>query len=367
VDRRTVAIYERQAEDYLHRRPPRDQPAARRFARRVPAGVIRLDLGSGPGIYTSDLGRPVVALDAAQAMLDLVARRAPGAFRVRADLEALPLRPGGAGAAWARMSYQHIPRPRLPGALAQLHRALRVGAPVSITVEAGTGRERRSCDDLPGRLFARWDGHSFGRVLVGAGFMVQRVDHDGDHLRADAARLRTLPDLVAPGMRLLVCGLNPSLYAADAGIPFARPGNRFWPAARVAGLVTVERDPQHAVEHHGVGFTDLVKRATVRAHDIAPSEYRDGLERVRWMVEWIRPRLIVFVGLGGWRAAVDASARPGLQTERFGGARAYVMPSTSGLNGHASLEVLTAHLRAAAHAAAGEERTSRRSRVHTRH
>ena len=65
-------------------------------------------------------------------------------------------------------------------------------------------------------------------------------------------------------MRLLVCGLNPSIYSADAGVGYARPGNRFWPAAIAAGLVTEDRDPRHALSHHGVGITDLVKRATGR-------------------------------------------------------------------------------------------------------
>ena len=78
-------------------------------------------------------------------------------------------------------------------------------------------------------------------VVVGAGFEVVDVgEESGDddgwvHLLA--TRSRTLPDLVGPGMRLLMCGLNPSLYAADAGVGFARPGNRFWPAALAAGIV----------------------------------------------------------------------------------------------------------------------------------
>ena len=66
-------------------------------------------------------------------------------------------------------------------------------------------------------------------------------------------------------MRLLVVGLNPSLYSADVGVGYRRPGNRFWPAALGAGLVTRDRDPSHALRVHGVGMTDLVKRATSNA------------------------------------------------------------------------------------------------------
>ncbi len=149
-------------------------------------------------------------------------------------------------------------------------------------------------------------------------------------------------------MRLLVCGLNPSLYAADAGVGFARPGNRFWPAAVAAGLVTRERDPLHALTQHGIGMTDLVKRATPRADTLRAAEYRSGAARVEELVRWLRPGTICFVGLAGWRVAVDRSARAGVQPEHFGGVPAYVMPSTSGVNAHSRLDDLVAHLQAAA-------------------
>jgi TDG/mug DNA glycosylase family protein len=147
-------------------------------------------------------------------------------------------------------------------------------------------------------------------------------------------RLRTLPDIVGPGMRVLVCGLNPSLYAADAGVHYGRPGNRFWPAALAAGLVSRDRDPWHALEHHRVGWTDLVKRATVSASELAVDEFVHGAERLHALVAWLAPRVVCFVGLTGWRAAVDRRAGVGLQGEGFAGAAAYVMPNTSGLNAH---------------------------------
>jgi double-stranded uracil-DNA glycosylase len=165
---------------------------------------------------------------------------------------------------------------------------------------------------------------------------------------ARARRARTLPDIVGPGMRLLICGLNPSVYAADAGVAFARPGNRFWPAALAAGLVTVDRDPDRALRHHGVGMTDIVKRATVAADELTTAEYRSGLARVERLVRWLRPGRICFVGLAGWRAAVDRRAQPGRQPRDLADVPVYVMPSTSGLNARTSLDELTAHLRAAA-------------------
>jgi TDG/mug DNA glycosylase family protein len=160
--------------------------------------------------------------------------------------------------------------------------------------------------------------------------------------------LRTLPDTVGPGMRMLVCGLNPSVVAADAGFGFAGATNRFWPAATQAGLLSRTRDPLHALLVDGVGMTDLVKRATPGTKDLEAEEYRAGAQRVQRLVRWLRPRVVLFVGLEGWRAAVDRGAHPGLQRAAFGEAPAYVMPSTSGLNAHARLADLVAHLRAAA-------------------
>jgi TDG/mug DNA glycosylase family protein len=178
----------------------------------------------------------------------------------------------------------------------------------------------------------------------GAGF----VDVHADRGTVRATRARTLADTVGPRMRLLVCGLNPSLRAADAGIGFVTPGNRFWPAARAAGLVSVDRDPRHALRHHGIGMTDIVKRATPRADALSTAEYGDGLARVDRLVRWLRPGAIALVGLAGWRAAVNRKAVAGVQSEGLGGVPVYVLPSTSGLNAACPLPTLVAHLEAAA-------------------
>jgi TDG/mug DNA glycosylase family protein len=347
MDRPTVEVYERVAAEYARRRPARVRAEAQNFGRRVVPGGVRADLGSGPGRYTGDLGAPVVALDAAAAVLDLIPDRAPHALRVRADLEHLPFRRGAVDGAWANLSYQHLPKARLPLALAQLQRAVAVGGPVEATVIEGEGEGPFADDEFPGRFFARWAAEDLRRVFIGAGFAVESILLDTDQLRARLTCRRTLPDTVGPAMRLLVCGLNPSLYSADAGIAFARPGNRFWPAAIHAGLVTCDRDPWLALRRDGVGFTDLVKRATVAADQISTSEYTDGVDRVRWLVEWLRPGAVCFVGLSGWRAAVDRRAVAGPQPGGFGGVPAYLMPSTSGLNASSRPSDLAEHLRLA--------------------
>ena len=193
-----------------------------------------------------------------------------------------------------------------------------------------------------------WCADELSAVVTGAGFSVDGVDATPRSLVVRATRARTLPDMVGPGMRLLVCGLNPSLYSADRGVGYARPGNRFWPAALEAGVVRRDRDPQHALTTGGVGMTDLVKRATVAAAELTGAEYRVGAARVERLVRWLEPAAICFVGLAGWRVAVDRGAVAGRQPQPFSGRPAYVMPSTSGLNAHASLADLVRHLAAAA-------------------
>lgn len=215
----------------------------------------------------------------------------------------------------------------LPLALARLHRSVPVGA---VTTVEGPSEPR--------------DGPAVADLAEGAGFSV--VDATGDRVRL--RRVRTLADTVGPAMSLLVVGLNPSLYAADAGVGFARPGNRFWPAMVEAGLVDAERDAFAALVDRGVGMTDLVKRATRRAAELDRGEYAHGLARVQRLVTWLRPGVVVVVGLAGWRSAVDRRATPGLQDVRLGGRPVYVMGSTSGLNAHQQLPDAVGHLRAAA-------------------
>jgi TDG/mug DNA glycosylase family protein len=175
-------------------------------------------------------------------------------------------------------------------------------------------------------------------LVEGAGFEARQRDHE---------RLLSLPDTVGAGMGLLVCGLNPSIYAAETGVGFGRPGNRFWPAALDAGLVGAARDPRGALADDGIGMTDLVKRATRRADELLTEEYRHGVERVERLVAWLAPGAVCFVGLAGWRAAVDKKAVAGPQDRRLGDRPVYVMPSTSGLNAHATRADLAAHLSAA--------------------
>jgi TDG/mug DNA glycosylase family protein len=215
-------------------------------------------------------------------------------------------------------------------ALARVHAELPAGARLELALPATIGVD------------------ALAHALEGGGFALTgklRAGPRATHVRVE--RLRTLADRVRPGLRLLICGLNPSLYAADAGVPFARPGNRFWPAARRAGLVAAERDCDAALRA-GIDFTDLAKRATRSAAELAPEEYGRGMVRVRALVERIAPAAVCFVGLDGYRRAIEPGAKPGWLDAGLGGRPAYLMPSTSGLNARSGIDALTEHLARAA-------------------
>ncbi len=233
-----------------------------------------------------------------------------------------------------------VVRSALPWALMELHQELGPGARADLTVRPG---------------IATWAPYALADVLDGAGFDVvgRRPAPDADGvIRLHTTRARTLPDVVGPDLQVLLCGLNPSEYSADVGVGFARAGNRFWPAALAAGIVTRDRDPRHAMLEHGIGMTDLVKRATARADALSQDEYRVGAARLERLVQWLTPRVVCFVGLSGYRAAVDRRAVAGVQASRLGGAVTYVMPNPSGVNAHVTVADLAEHLRAAASLAA---------------
>ena len=348
MDRHTVKMYQDRAREWESKRSPEQLDAARRLARHIPTDALRIDVGCGPGFHIDDLGSPIIALDAARAMLDLARDRAGSCLAVQGDLESLPLRSGSLFGAWARNSYIHVPKTAVPMALGELARVLEVHAPATVRLYCGDSNGTTPSDDFGGRWFSAFAEAEFRQLFIGAGFAIEAWEtSDAGELLATVRRERSLADTVGPDMRLLMCGLNPSLRAADAGVGYATPGNRFWPAAMAAGLISVDRDARAALRD-GIGLTDLAKRATPRAAEVRDDEYRAGLDRVRWLAEWLQPGAICFVGLTGWRAAVDRRATAGSQPGDLGGVPVYVMPSTSGLNARTSMAELTDHLRAAA-------------------
>ncbi|MFI5053095.1 MAG: class I SAM-dependent methyltransferase, partial [Acidimicrobiia bacterium] len=179
MDRDTVAVYEARAEDWRDAREARFLDRAALLSASVRNGGPVADLGCGAGLHLPYLPRPAVALDAAYAMVELARQVAADVPGVAGDLETLPLRRGALGGVWARASYLHIARDRLPQALAELHHALAVDAYAHFTMMPGEGEGSLPDDDFAGRFFARWQPDELGDVLVGAGLEVVDLTRAG--------------------------------------------------------------------------------------------------------------------------------------------------------------------------------------------
>ena len=155
-----------------------------------------------------------------------------------------------------------------------------------------------------------------------------------------AARDRTIPDVLPPAgepLRVLFCGINPSLYSAATGWHFARPGNRFWPALAGSGFTPRQLAPaeQDLLPGYGLGITNLVARATAKAAELDPAELRAGAERLLDLIAARRPRVLAVVGITAYRTAFGhPRAVTGPQPAPLAGARVWVLPNPSGLNAH---------------------------------
>src|SRR5690606_25808052 len=144
-------------------------------------------------------------------------------------------------------------------------------------------------------------------------------------------------------LRLLFVGINPGLVSAATGLHFARRGNRFYPALRLAGVITTE-DPAEAagqLRAAGVGITNLVARASARADELERAELVAGRARLERLVLEHAPRVVAIAGITSYRIAfAQRSARPGRQPDDLGPAELWVVPNPSGLNAHETVESL---------------------------
>jgi TDG/mug DNA glycosylase family protein len=173
----------------------------------------------------------------------------------------------------------------------------------------------------------------------------------------ESFRDATVDDLVGPGLRLLFVGINPGLWTAATGTHFAHPGNRFYPALRRAGIIDLDVDrgtgmtdtQRAAFVARGIGITNLVARATVRASELSRAELVSGGRRLEQFVAEHRPVVVAVAGVTAYRDAFGRrDATTGRQPETFGDAVLWVVPNPSGLNAHESLDTLAAAYRAAA-------------------
>jgi TDG/mug DNA glycosylase family protein len=151
---------------------------------------------------------------------------------------------------------------------------------------------------------------------------------------------RTVPDILAPGLRVIFIGINPGLYSGATGFHFAKPGNRFWPALHKSGFTPRLLHPSEEREllAYGVGITKLVHRATATAAELTDTELQRGGARVRTIVRELQPRAACFLGVGAYCQAYKLKkAQIGVQAELFEGAPLWVLPNPSGLNANYQL------------------------------
>lgn len=166
--------------------------------------------------------------------------------------------------------------------------------------------------------------------------------------------MHTLPDRLGPDLRLLLVGINPSIYAVAYGHYFARKQNRFWPALSASKLgqpicraLGVERlVPEHDVElpRFGIGLTDVVKIPSSNCSFVTPEMFAQGVPTLRALLMQYAPPTICFHGLTAYRPflrhglGVDPrSAQLGLQPVRLENSRIFVVPNPSGANAHFKL------------------------------
>ena len=173
---------------------------------------------------------------------------------------------------------------------------------------------------------------SSGLITVGDAVPVPPRPTQAD---LDAARDRTIPDVIAPGLRVVFAGINPGLYSAATGYHFARPGNRFWPALHRSGFTerVLRPDEQEQLLGLGLGITNVVARATARAEELRPAEFLAGARILTGKITRLRPRWLAVVGVTAYRVAFGRRhAAVGPQDEALGETRVWVLPNPSGLN-----------------------------------
>jgi TDG/mug DNA glycosylase family protein len=152
-----------------------------------------------------------------------------------------------------------------------------------------------------------------------------------------AAHGKTLPDVIAPNLKVLFCGINPGLYTAAIGHHFGRPGNRFWPALYQAGFTSRLLSPfeEHELLPLGYGITNVVDHATAAADELQDDDYRVGGKKLVKKVERYNPGVLAILGVGAYRVAFGRkAAKVGRQDERIGTTELWVLPNPSGLNAH---------------------------------
>jgi double-stranded uracil-DNA glycosylase len=143
-----------------------------------------------------------------------------------------------------------------------------------------------------------------------------------------------LPDVLAPGLRVLFCGINPGRVSAAAHAHFANPRNDFWRLLHAAGFTPRQLDPQEQFEllHYGIGVTNAALRTTPGSGDLRRGDFAGAAERLQRIAGELGPQWIGFVGKEAYRGTFNERPQLGEQARRLADTRLFVLPSTSPAN-----------------------------------
>jgi double-stranded uracil-DNA glycosylase len=143
-----------------------------------------------------------------------------------------------------------------------------------------------------------------------------------------------VPDILAPGLAIVFCGINPGRRSAAAGRHFANPRNDFWRLLADAGLTPRALDPSEQLElpHYGLGLTNAARRTTRGSSDLRRSDFAGAAERLEGVACELRPGGIAFVGKAAYEGTFGHRCSLGLQERRLADSWLFVLPSTSPAN-----------------------------------
>src|SRR3954463_9380550 len=143
-----------------------------------------------------------------------------------------------------------------------------------------------------------------------------------------------IPDVLAPDLRVLFCGINPGRVSAAAHAHFANPRNDFWRLLHAARFTPrlLEPSEQFDLPSYGVGVTNAAARTTPGSGDLRRADFAGSADRLQQIAEELRPRWLGFVGKEAYRGAFNERTELGLQRRRLGDTRLFVLPSTSPAN-----------------------------------
>jgi double-stranded uracil-DNA glycosylase len=147
-------------------------------------------------------------------------------------------------------------------------------------------------------------------------------------------RASAVPDVLAPGVRVVLCGINPGHWSAREGAAFANPRNDFWRLLHAAGFTPRQLEPREQREllRYGIGLTNAARRTTRGSSDLRASDFAGSRERLEAIALDLEPRVIAFVGKAAYVGVFRERPEHGLQERTLGSAALFVLPSTSPAN-----------------------------------